>query len=432
MAGPNSRYEPLLENARRELAANRLAGTSDWDGRKYDFVCPSAETYPFQWLWDSAFHAVSLLHVDPELAKQEVRCLLQGQQRGGFLPHMLLWDTTGREEQLAAYDIVRDDPHFTLTTQPPVLARAVERIYSATKDRAFVHEVLPALVEAFDWLGAQRDPDGDGLLSIIQPDESGLDASPKFDLPLGMSGRASLITPELREAMQRLFDGYQADRADQSAMLELDLFHVEEVMFNAIYGDGLRCLARLARDVQHEPELAAELDRRAVKVTTALMLKCWDQENGLFWDLWTREEKRVRVLTVASIFPLILEDLDPSIVRRLLKEHLLEPAEFWTRYPVPSVSVDEPSFDPSFRGQALWRGPTWLNVNWYLYWGLVQHGYRDIATELANRTFDLALRAGLREFYNPLTGEGLGAQDFSWSALVLDLLWGEGLLDSGF
>ncbi|MFI5267082.1 MAG: amylo-alpha-1,6-glucosidase [Chloroflexota bacterium] len=428
MAETNSRYAPIVENARRVLEGNRLSGRSDWDGKKYDYVCPSADVYPFQWQWDSAFHAVCLLHVDAKLAKQEIRCLLQGAQPDGFLPHMLLWDTTGHEEQLAQYDIVRVDPHFTATTQPPVLARAVERIYQGTKDKDFVREVLPPILACFDWLAEHRDPDGDGLVAILQPDESGMDASPKFDLPLGMSGRASLVGPELRQAMQRLFDAYEPERTNQEAMLRQDVFQVEEVLFNTIYGDGLRCLSRLVREVQEDTARAAELERRAVKVTTALMLKCWDQEAGLFWDLWTQDERQVRILTVASIFPLILEDLEPGVVRRLLKEHLLDPAEFWTRYPVPSVAVDEPNFDPSFRSQAVWRGPTWFNVNWYIYWGLVHHGYQDIASELANRTFELALRGGQREFYNPLTGEGLGANDFSWSSLVLDMLWGEGQL----
>jgi hypothetical protein len=41
----------------------------------------------------------------------------------------------------------------------------------------------------------------------------------------------------------------------------------------------------------------------------------------------------------------------------------------------------------------------------------------------------MVLRGGFHEFFNPLTGEGLGAEDFSSTALVLDLLWSEGLLD---
>ena len=30
-------------------------------------------------------------------------------------------------------------------------------------------------------------------------------------------------------------------------------------------------------------------------------------------------------------------------------------------------------------------------------------------------------REGLREYYDPRTGEGLGARDFAWSTLILEL-----------
>ena len=158
------------------------------------------------------------------------------------------------------------------------------------------------------------------------------------------------------------------------------------------------------------------------------MRTCWDEDSGLFWDAWGADEKPLRVLTITSLFPLILEDMHADITRRLVEDHLLEPAEFWTRYPLPSVAADEPAFDPAFRSQALWRGGTWVNTNWYLYWGLRTHGYAEVASELAGRTFEMVSRGGLREFYNPLTAEGQGAQDFSWSALVLDLLAAEGKL----
>ena len=31
------------------------------------------------------------------------------------------------------------------------------------------------------------------------------------------------------------------------------------------------------------------------------------------------------------------------------------------------------------------------------------------------------LRQGLWEYFNPLTGEGLGATDFAWSSLILEM-----------
>src|SRR3979411_677389 len=174
--------ERVIAEARRVLEGNRQVGVSEWGGRCYDFVCPSPPPSPFQWFWDSAFHAIALLHVNPELAKQEIRCLMQGAQPDGFIPHMILWEKGAHEAALRAVQHTwLADPFFTATIQPPVVARAVLRIYEATRDVDFVREVLPPIRRFFRWLKAVRDPDDDELVAIIQPDESGLDASPKSD-----------------------------------------------------------------------------------------------------------------------------------------------------------------------------------------------------------------------------------------------------------
>jgi len=193
-------HDRVIAEARRVLEGNRQRGISDWGGRRYDFVCPSPRTYPFQWFWDSAFHAIALLQVDPELAKQEIRCLMQGAQPDGFIPHMILWEKGAHDVALREVQpIWLADPFFTGTIQPPVVARAVQRIYDATGDTAFVREVLPPIRRFFRWLKAVRDPDDDALVALIQPDESGLDASPKYDALMGISPESTDKTlPQLQ------------------------------------------------------------------------------------------------------------------------------------------------------------------------------------------------------------------------------------------
>ena len=56
-----------------------------------------------------------------------------------------------------------------------------------------------------------------------------------------------------------------------------------------------------------------------------------------------------------------------------------------------------------------------------LWIGLVRLGYRDEALQMAHRLGETVLRQGLREYYNPLTGEGLGATDFAWTSLILEM-----------
>src|SRR5437870_1535119 len=227
----------VAAEARRVLTGNRQRGVSAWGGRRYDFVCPSPSAYPFQWFWDSAFHAIALLHVDADLAKQEVRCLMQGAQPDGFIPHMLLWEKSAHDAALREYSISLADPFYTATIQPPVVARAVLRIYEATGDSEFVREVLPPIRRFFRWLKAYRDPDDDSLVAIIQPDESGLDASPKYDRLMRIgSGRPEEMRPQLHRSMQRLFDTYAPHRADPARIPAPDVLTWEAVMVNAICG----------------------------------------------------------------------------------------------------------------------------------------------------------------------------------------------------
>jgi glycogen debranching enzyme len=417
----------VAADARRVLASNRQQGVSEWGGRTYNFVCPSPRSYPFQWLWDSCFHAIALLCVDAELAKQELRCLLQGAQSDGFIPHMLLWDKRAHGPALEKYSIVLADPFFTTTVQPPVLARAVWRVYQATKDRDFLLEVLPATLRFFRWLKAYRDPDDDHLIALIQPDESGLDASPKYDVLMNLHDvPAEQVHAHLAANMSRLFSAYEPHREDPARLLALDVFNWEEVMTNSIYADGLQCLGRLCREAGFPAAEAAEFERRGRRVLAALEEKCWDERSGAFWDLHGYEETRAHTLTLTSLFPLILDSLDRHMVWRLVEEHLLNEREFWLPYPIPSVAASEPSFDPEHRTGVTWRGPSWVNCNHYLYWGLRSHGYRDIASELAKRTVQMIGSGGMREFFNPYTARGQGAVDFAWTALVLDMIHGEG------
>jgi glycogen debranching enzyme len=88
------------------------------------------------------------------------------------------------------------------------------------------------------------------------------------------------------------------------------------------------------------------------------------------------------------------------------------------------VAAGERGFEPG-RGpgwkRRYWRGPTWINAAWLLWIGLIRLGYRDEAAWMVDRLTQTVLREGLREYFNPLTGEGLGATDFAWSNLILEL-----------
>lgn len=414
-----SRLEWLREQVSPLYARNRQRGHASWAQRDYDFVCPSMGTYPFQWFWDSCFHAVVLSHLDIERAKSELRCLTANQQPDGFIGHVTFWQREKFEALLATYGIAYRTPYLSDCIQPPVLAEALEAVVKRGGGTIFLLEMLPKVRRYYDWLDRMRDPDQDGLIAVVQADETGLDHTPKFDALIGVK---AFTHEEFCLAWDRVAKPYALHGRDHPKMFDEDRFIVEDVMVNTIYGHNLAVLAALFEQAGDHPA-AEELRRRSQRTFRALLEKCWDEERGLFFDLaGHRAERKLETSTFTCLMPLLFPDLPKEIADRLIA-HLSDERSYAARYPVPTVSMDEPSFEPNTVGQKLvWRGPTWMNSNWYLARGLRAHGRGDLAERIEDASVELVQKSGFREYYNPFTAEGHGAQDFSWTALVLDML----------
>jgi glycogen debranching enzyme len=148
------------------------------------------------------------------------------------------------------------------------------------------------------------------------------------------------------------------------------------------------------------------------------MERCWDERRGLFFDLAERSERRVEVSTWTALAPLALSQLPEDVRRRLVEEHLLDSRRYAAPVGIPSVSMEEPSFRPGFDRFRCWRGPSWVNTAWLLAPPLRALGYEEAADRIRGALVGAIEREGFREYYDPLTGTGLGARDFGWSTLA--------------
>ena len=287
-------------------------------------------------------------------------------------------------------------------------------MYQATGDQEFLNNALPVLTAFYRWVREARDPDGDGLIAVIQPEEAGTDCSPKYDDILGLE---ELSNQGFIAALRKVYAAYEPMRGDDHRISPPTISTVEDVLVNTIYAMGMRSLARL---LGGSPD-AAEFHREADRTRDALLEKCWDPGAGAFYDLSGVGEQSVEVVTISSLMPLVLEDLPRPIVETLVEKWLTNPDHFWTPYPLPSVPASSPKFMPGNPHGFIWRGPSWINTNWFLSHGLRRHGYTDIADTIVARSHDCIEKSGFREYYHPFTAEGLGARDFGWSTLILDM-----------
>ncbi len=374
---------------RETLAANWAVG--ERDGVAFAYTRPSPGRYRWQWYWDSCFSAIVWRRFDAERSRRELCTLLAAARDDGFIGHTIFWERPVSGGRRLFYNVIEETDFTTSTIQPPMLAWAWR---AAVGDPAGEQ----AIVAHHEFLKRERDIDGDGLLWLLQPDESGLDASPQFD-PIWRhraQGRPGFL--ELVHRNRGL--GFQ-----MQAVREAGGPIVCEVMTNVLYGLSQLAMGRPS-------------------VTAALVDRLYDERSGLFMpEARPSPVERIPV-TWSALAPLALPDLPVAIGRRLVEEHLLS-ARFWTTVAPPSVATDEPSFSlrEHFGGlRRYWRGPTWINSAWLVWLGLVRLGYRAEAATLARGVERALLRSGLREFYDPRDGRGMGAEGFAWSTLALELL----------
>jgi hypothetical protein len=378
--------------AERVLRGNWLEG--DRNGRRFAYTQPSPGRYPWQWYWDSCFAAIAWRRFERERARLELESLLTAQRPDGFIGHTIFWDRPVSPTRYPFYNVASRRSFQTETIQPPLLAWAWRIAVGDPAEE-------PRIGAQVDWLARNRDLDGDGLLWIVQPDESGLDASPKFDPVWGRRAGSRIGFPSLVRRNRRLDFDARLIRDRGGPVLC-------EVLVNTLWSLSLQALGRPS-------------------ATPALVERLWDECSGLFLDEAQPGGARPGVATIAALAPLALPDLPEEIGRRLVEEHLLDEREFLTPVAPPSVAACEPSYEPGGGHGPIrryWRGPTWINAAWLCWLGLRRLGYNQEAERMADGLIGAVEREGLREYYDPRTGRGLGAKDFAWSALICEFLGG--------
>jgi glycogen debranching enzyme len=330
----------------------------------YEAMMPSMVNYVGMWLWDSAMHALAYRHIDPELARNQIRVMLDCQLPDGMLP-----DAVYDEGVIAEIE----HPIKAEVTKPPILAWAALKLHETAPDVDFLQEIYIPLVRWNAWWFSMNDDDVDGLAQYNHPYSSGLDDNPLWDY--GMP--------------------------------------VESPDLNTYLCVQMGSLAMIAEILGLDAE-AAMWRRRSSAIVQRMLEDLWDEEKGVFQAMY--ENQPVNVLTPFNLYPLWTGQL-PDHIRERLIQHLVTPDEFWGQYAIPSVAYHDPHHDP----ETMWRGPVWVNINYFFIEALHQVGEDFFAYELTAKTLELiGTHPGIFEYYNSQTGipPETAAQAFGWTAAV--------------
>ncbi len=391
----------LIERAIQVLKANDR-GT---------YTVPSKKLYPHQWAWDSAFAAIGWSYIDTDRAILELETLFSAQWEDGRIPHIRFDpDTAG---YFPAPEDWKNEKTSTIT-QPPMAAFALAQIYRMHGSNERIKNLIPKIEASHRFYYEQRDPLGIGCVAVAHPWESGLDNSPAWDIPM------KNIDPDLSPDFQRIDNKIITDSAQRPSEEEykkymvivseiaesrfgMGSFSVYDPMVTAILIKAEMYLAWLSDKLG----ISTDAQSRADSMKNSLIEHLWDNESKRFCYFEATAIQKYSPDILAAYIPIITNL--PDELRFNLVEQII--TKFASKLSFATVSRNMPEYDP----RCYWRGPIWINMNWFLI------PYLNIGRYVVD-TLKLISNSGFYEYYNPETGEGLGAEDFTWTAaLAIDL-----------
>jgi hypothetical protein len=417
--------------------------TFNWTG---EYTKPAPRLYPHQWSWDSGLIAIGYSHYDQNRAVRELRHLLESRWTNGLLPQIVFNTQFGEYFPGVGFWHADRSPHAPRdrktsgVVQPPIHATAALQIQRRARDakhaREFLEYAFPHLRDWHDYLYRERDPNGEGLVYIRHPWESGMDNSPLWDqimlhlwlrpdqIPTYKRADTHIVATEDRPGNTE-YDRFAylvkffADRNYDEDRIRAECpFLVQDVLFNTLLCQGERDLAEIARLLGENPSPHEE---RARKTATAINDKLWDEEHEAYLDFDLVSGNPIYAYVAPNFVPLYAGIPDEERARRMVDD--LKKGGFYLMdeniTAVPSYDLHGFGFSPV----QYWRGPVWININWFLAEGLERYGYRDEARHLRETIVDLCRNEGFYEYFDPITGFGHGSDFFSWTAaLFLDLV----------
>lgn len=286
--------------------------------------------------------------------------------------------------------------------------RAFRELYAVHPDGELVGQVYASLARYAEFLDTERDPEGCHLYDVVNQAETGQEYMSRYQ---AVDSRADHWGPFRLKGVDATVYAYEIQRA---------LAWLAQLL--SLNGDSAYWGAQ------------ADATRQAV------LDQMWDPALEMFTDVNPESGSRTGVKAAVGFYP-FLTDIAGLQHVGALKNHLLNPGEFWLPYPVPSSSGDDPYFSPwaewkGKRHSCPWNGRVWPMTNSHVADALARasqqldDSLKPAAVELISRFVRLMFQDGdvsrpnCYEHYNPYNGlpsayRGIDDYQHSW---VVDLL----------
>ncbi len=402
-AEKNAELKSLISNKRKQfsdsiysevLAKAQLTLQNNWripaGEIKHEGLFPSYHYKWFNgfWSWDSWKHAAGLSYYNTELAKKQMKLMFEFQNEDGFVADCVFRDTLIEQ-------------HNYRDTKPPLSAWAVSKIFDKDQDLEFVKHMYPKLKKYHEWWYLKRDYDQDGLCEYGSTDgsliaakwESGMDNAIRFD-------------------NSKILNNSEGAYSLNQESVDLNAYLFAEKIY----------LSELAKALQKTDD-ANQFKNEAEELKLKIQSQFYDTIDGWFYDTNLEGNKFIKGEGSEGWTALWAKAASQEQAEGV-KNKMMNPKKFYTKVPFQTMSADHEKFNPL---KGYWRGPNWLDQAYFGVKGLRNYGFNNEADKATVQILEgaegvLGKGKSIRENYHPLTGEGLNAQNFSWSAAHIIML----------
>ena len=402
------------------------------DNRRRGYTLPTNnKLYPAQWNWDSGFIALGYSYFNLNFALKEINTLLDGQWKDGMVPHILFHNTkTNYYPNYTAWNC-GNKIHSSGITQPPILATILKEILNKNKINKTqllnIKKIIKKIKKFHEWFIQFRDPKKTGLVSILHPWESGYDNSPIWDEPMNKvkieknikykRADNKVVNPDFRplnidyDRYVTIKNNLRKIKYNPKKIYKSSLFNVVDVGFNSIFLKANKDLVSLLDTFGFNK---TKIDNY-IKLTEKNFLKLYDKKRKTFFSKDLKNNKKIYIPSITNYFVLFADLNNDKINKKLiqnLKKHNSKEKYFFS-----SIKTNHKSFEE----KRYWRGPVWINCNWFIYKGL-KNKDKFFSDKIKNKTIQILEKKGFFEYFSCKNGQPMGAKNFSWSAaLYLDL-----------
>jgi hypothetical protein len=374
-----------------------------YDARRRLVSSPVSRDWCFDWrgvlvfCWDTFLVGTFMSYEAPRLSRLNFEAVCSGVDELGFVPNYYMAHGAASRDR----------------SMSPLGSYMIWKTQCAAPDRAWLGQMYPRLARWHGWWMKNRAGRGNGLLAWGSNNAAyEFPQLVPYNQKLQFTRQSAMYESGLDNSP--LFDEVAFN--ERTATLELD-----DVALSSYYAMDCDALAHIAECLGRKSE-AARYRREHAAMARRINELLWDEEHGLYvnrhWD--GRYSTR---WAPTSFFPMIAGVATPERAAIMVKKHLLNPAEFWGTWVIPSIARS----DPAYKDNDYWRGRIWGPFNFLVAEGLRRYRFDDAAAELARKSLDLFMTnyradGGVYENYNAETGQGAdvwnAARLYHWGGLL--------------